>query len=283
MAAQLTFETIAWLAAFLIFVGVITGFLSGLFGVGGGAILVPALFELFEVLQVPDEVQMPLCVGTSLAIIIPTSIRSYLSHRARGAVDGKVLRAWAIPAVCGDVAGSLIARHAPGELFKLVFIMVAGITAFRLLFGRDSWRLADDFPRGVLFKVFGFGIGLLSTLMGIGGGQLSNLLFTFYGRPIHQAIATSAGLGVLISIPGAIGYIYAGWPVAAAYPGVEVLQFPLALGYVSLIAALIVFPTTVATASLGVRAAHALPKRPLEILFGLFLVTVCARFVLSVL
>ena len=109
------------------------------------------------------------------------------------------------------------------------------------------------------------------------------MFMTFYGRPIHQAIATSSGLGVLISIPGALGYIYAGWPAAAANPDVLALQPPFALGYVSLIAAVIVSPTSVLTAPLGVRLAHALPKRALEIAFGLFLLVICARFVASLL
>ena len=136
-------------------------------------------------------------------------------------------------------------------------------------------------PKGLFLRAYGVVIGVLSTLMGIGGGQLSNLFMTFYGRPIHQAIATSSGLGVLISIPGAIGYIYAGWPAAAANPAVLALQPPLALGYVSLIATIIVAPTSVLTAPLGVKLAHALPKRALEIAFGLFLLLVCARFFVS--
>jgi len=272
---------VAWLAIALLVAGAITGFLAGLFGVGGGAVLVPALYELFRFAGVPDDVRMPLCVGTSLAIIIPTSIRSYYAHRATRAVDTTVLRNWAVPVVIGVVVGSFIARYAPAELFKIVFVAIAGISAVRLLFGRDSWRFADDMPKGFFLRAYGGMIGILSTLMGIGGGQLSNLFMTFYGRPIHQAIATSSGLGVLISIPGAIGYIYAGWPAAAANPDVLALQLPFALGYVSLIATIIVAPTSVLTAPLGVKLAHALPKRALEISFGIFLLLVCARFFVS--
>lgn len=273
----------ASLAIALLIAGAMTGFLAGLFGVGGGAVLVPALYELFRIVGVPDDVRMPLCVGTSLAIIIPTSIRSYYAHRAKRAVDTSVLRNWAVPVVIGVVFGSLIARYAPPELFKIVFVVIAGLSATRLLFGRDSWRFADEMPGGLFLRAYGVVIGVLSTLMGIGGGQLSNMFMTFYGRPIHQAIATSSGLGVLISIPGAIGYIYAGWPAAAANPGILVLQPPFALGYVSLIATVIVAPTSVLTAPLGVRLAHALPKRALEIAFGIFLLVVCSRFLISLL
>jgi len=281
MIAGLPMLDVAWLAIALLVAGAITGFLAGLFGVGGGAVLVPALYELFRFAGVPDDVRMPLCVGTSLAIIIPTSIRSYYAHRATRAVDTTVLRNWAVPVVIGVVVGSFIARYAPAELFKIVFVAIAGISAVRLLFGRDSWRFADDMPKGFFLRAYGGMIGVLSTLMGIGGGQLSNLFMTFYGRPIHQAIATSSGLGVLISIPGAIGYIYAGWPAAAANPDVLALQLPFALGYVSLIATIIVAPTSVLTAPLGVKLAHALPKRALEISFGIFLLLVCSRFFVS--
>jgi uncharacterized membrane protein YfcA len=281
MIAGLPMLNMAWLVIALLIAGGLTGFLAGLFGVGGGAVLVPALYELFHFAGVPDDVRMPLCVGTSLAIIIPTSIRSYYAHRATRAVDTSVLRNWAIPVVVGVGVGSLIARYAPPELFKIVFVAIAGISSIRLLFGKDSWRLADDMPKGLFLRAYGVVIGVLSTLMGIGGGQLSNLFMTFYGRPIHQAIATSSGLGVLISIPGAIGYIYAGWPAAAANPAVLALQPPLALGYVSLIATIIVAPTSVLTAPFGVKLAHALPKRALEIAFGIFLLLVCSRFFVS--
>ncbi|TAK46843.1 MAG: sulfite exporter TauE/SafE family protein [Xanthobacteraceae bacterium] len=281
MSVGLSLADLIWLAGALMVAGAVTGVLAGVFGVGGGAILVPVLYELFQLVGVPLEARMPLCVGTSLAIIIPTSIRSYRAHRARGAVDASVLRQWAIPVVAGVALGSLIARVAPEFLFKLVFVVVAGVSAVRLLFGRESWRIAEDFPRGPLMKLYGLAIGVLSTLMGIGGGQLSNLLMTFYGRPIHQAVATSSGLGVLISIPGALGYIYAGWPKAAELPQVVALQFPFALGYVSLIGALVVMPASMLTAPLGVKLAHALSKRRLEVAFGLFLVLVCARFAVS--
>jgi uncharacterized membrane protein YfcA len=232
---------------------------------------------------VPLEVRMPLCIGTSLAIIIPTSIRSFRAHHFRGAVDMKVLRVWAVPVVSGVILGSVIARYAPERLFKYVFVAVAWSAAIRLLFGRDSWRLGDTLPGGFLMKVYGGLVGLLSTLMGVGGGLFSNLLMTFYGRPIHQAVATSSALAVLISIPGALGYVYAGWPAAARYPDVTALQLPFAIGYVSLIGAVLVMPTSLLTAPLGVKAAHAMSKRTLEMAFGCYLFIVGSRFVISLL
>jgi uncharacterized protein len=269
------------LALLLVGVGALSGFLAGVFGIGGGAVLVPVFYECFRLASVPLEVRMPLCIGTSLAVIIPTSIRSFRAHYLRGAVDMDIIRAWWLTITFGVIAGSVTARYAPERLFKFVFVGVAWSAATRLLLAREGWRFGDDVPGGVLMKVYGFFVGLLSTLMGVGGGLFSNLLMTFYGRPIHQAVATSSALAVLISIPGAIGYVYAGWPTAAHFPGVAALQWPFALGYVSLIGALLVMPTSLVTAPLGVRAAHAMSKRTLEIAFGCYLFIVGGRFVIS--
>jgi uncharacterized membrane protein YfcA len=281
--AGLDASQLVQLALLLVAVGALSGFLAGVFGIGGGAVLVPVFYECFRLAGVPLEVRMPLCIGTSLAIIIPTSIRSWRAHYARGAVDMEILRTWWLPVITGVIAGSLTARYAPERLFKIVFVMVAWSAAARLLLARETWKFGDDLPRGPLMKIYGFFVGLLSTLMGIGGGLFSNLVMTFYGRPIHQAVATSSALAVLISIPGALGYVYAGWPAAVRYPDVAALQLPFALGYVSLIGAVLVMPTSLLTAPLGVRAAHAMSKRMLEMAFGSYLFIVGGRFVISLL
>ena len=271
MIAGIPINDLIFLAISLIAAGAVTGLLAGLFGVGGGAVIVPVLYEVFRVIGVPEEVRMPLVVGTSLAVIIPTSIRSFNAHRAKGMVDTSIIRIWAVPVVLGVAAGSLIARYAPADLFKAVFVAVAFVSAMRLLFASDRWKLGDDMPGPLVMRIYGVIIGVLSALMGIGGGQLSSLFMTFYGRPIHQAIATSSGLGVLISIPGALGYIYAGWPKMDILP-------PLSLGYVSFIGFLLFIPTSIWTAPIGARLAHRLSKRKLEVAFGIFLLAVCARF-----
>jgi uncharacterized protein len=281
--AGLDVRELVELALLLIGAGALSGFLAGVFGIGGGAVLVPVFSESFRLAGVPLEVRMPLCVGTSLAVIIPISLRSARAHYLRGAVDMDVLKSWWWAIVLGVVAGSVIARYAPEQLFKYVFVAVAWSAAARLLLARETWKFGDELPKGFLMRGYGFGIGVLATLMGVAGGLFSNLLMTFYGRPIHQAIATSAALGVLVSIPGAIGYIYAGWPVAAHYPQVAALQVPLALGYVSLIGAVLVMPTSLLTAPLGVKAAHAMSKRTLEVAFGSYMFIVGGRFVISLL
>ncbi|HEX9468048.1 MAG TPA: sulfite exporter TauE/SafE family protein [Bradyrhizobium sp.] len=271
------------LALLLVMVGALSGFLAGLFGIGGGAILVPVFYECFRLAGVPVEVRMPLCVGTSLAVIIPTAVSSWRAHYARGAVDMEIIKRWWLPVLLGVIVGSVTARYAPERLFKIVFVGVAWSAALRMLFARDAWKLGDDLPRGPLMKIYGFFVGILATLMGISGGLFSNLLMTFYGRPIHQAVATSSALAVLISVPGALGYVYAGWPAAPRFPDVAALQWPFALGYVSLIGAVLVMPTSLVTAPLGVKVAHAMSKRTLEMAFGTYLFVVGGRFVISLL
>ena len=201
-----------WLALAIIVAGVITGLLAGLFGIGGGAVIVPVLYEVFRLLGVPDEVRMQLCIGTSIAIIVPTTIRSYLAHREKGLVVPGVIRVWAAPAVFGVVCGAIIAALAPSEVFKIAFIVIATFIASKFLFAGDRWNLGSELPSPMTMRFYGFGIGLGSSLMGVSGGSLSNIVLTLYGKPLHNAVATSAGLGVPITIVGALGYMAAGWP-----------------------------------------------------------------------
>ncbi len=267
---------LAFLASVLLAAGVVSGLLAGLFGVGGGAVMVPVLYQLFDVIGVPADLKMQLAIGTSLAVIIPTSIRSFLAHRARGAVDEVLLRAWAIPVVVGVIVGAWTASFAPSAVFKLVFVFVAWATALKLALGRNSWSLADDVPREPGRAIIGFVTGLLSALMGIGGGSIVNLVMSFCNRPIHQAVATASGIGVLISIPGAIGYMWAGWARMAELPA-------LSIGFVSLIGAALIMPTSVWVAPIGARLAHRLPKRKLELAFAAFLTLMGLRFLVSLL
>ena len=250
--------------------GIIAGVIAGVFGVGGGAVLVPVFYQLFAYLGVDDAVRMHLCVGTSLGIIVPTSIRSFKGHLAKGAVDTGMLKAIALPIVIGVVIGSLLAAYVPADGLKAVFAGVACLIGLKMLLGRADWRLGDDLPGQPGMGMIGVGIGTLSTLMGIGGGVFGNTVMTMYGRPIHQAVATSSGLGVLISIPGVLGFMAAGW-------GREGLP-PLSLGYVSLIGVALVIPASVLAAPIGVRIAHAISRRRLEMAFALFLFFVSIRF-----
>jgi uncharacterized membrane protein YfcA len=265
---------LALLAAAILVGGAITGLLAGLFGVGGGGVIVPVLYEIFRVIGVSDDVRMQLCVGTSLAIIIPTSYRSYRAHLARGNVPVEILRMWAAPIILGVAIGGITAAVAPAWVFRLTFSLMAGGIAFRLLFGRDTWRFADKLPGRGLMTLYGVVIGLYSALMGVGGGSVSTLVLMLYGRPIHAAVAISAGVGVIISVAGAIGYALAGLPYQSLMP-------PLSVGFVSLLGVILMAPVSSFVAPYGARLAHKMPKRQLEIAFGIFLLLIAVRFLVT--
>jgi uncharacterized membrane protein YfcA len=217
---------------------------------------------------------MQLCVGTSLAIILPTTIRSYVAHRARGAVLHDVMRIWMVPTVLGVAIGSAIASFAPPAVFKIAFVVLAAIVSTRLLFGGEAWRLGDELPGRPAMIAYGLGIGLASSLMGVSGGSMSTMVLTLYGKPIHAAVGTAAGLGVPITIAGTIGYVLAGLPHQALLP-------PFSIGFVSLIGFALMAPVASFVAIFGVRVAHALPRRRLEIAFGVFLLLISIRFIVS--
>ncbi len=254
--------------------GVVAGLLAGLFGVGGGVIAVPVLYEVFRVLGVADAVHMQLCVGTSLAIMAPTNIRSYLTHRASGAVLTDVVRRWTPGVIVGIAIGSAIATVAPSPVFKIAFIVIAAIIAGKLLFARESWRLGDDLPRHPLARLYGLAVGLMASLTGVSGGSLATMVLTLYGKPIHQAVATSAGIVVPITLAGTLGYVVAGLPHQGELP-------PFSIGFVSLAGFALMAPVSSVTASYGARMAHALSRRALEIAFGLFLLAASLRFLAS--
>ena len=263
------------LAAAIAIAGVVTGLLAGLFGIGGGAIIVPVLYEVFRVLGVPEEVRMQLCIGTSLAIIIPTNIRSYITHRTRDLVLKDVVRLWAIPAIFGVAVGSLAAAFAPPAVFKIAFAVIAGSIALKVLFGRQSWQISSQLPGPRLMRVYGFIVGLNASLMGVSGGSSSNIILTLYGKTIHQAVATSAALGIWISIAGTLGYVLAGLPHQSQRPFASI-------GFVSLLGLVLMAPVSTLMAPYGARLAHVLSRRRLEIVFGIFLLLASARFLASV-
>ncbi|HFQ16086.1 MAG TPA: sulfite exporter TauE/SafE family protein [Rhodobacteraceae bacterium] len=267
----MAFSELLPLAVALLGGGVVAGIIAGLFGVGGGAVLVPVLYQLFSAIGIDDAVRMHIAVGTSLAIIVPTSIRSFLSHAKRdGVVDMAFLKNIALPVLAGVGLGSLAAAHVPADGLKAVFAVLALLMAVKMYLGKQDWRLGEDLPGPAGLAGYGLGIGFFSTLMGIGGGVFGNTLMTLHGRSMHQAVATSSGLGVLISIPGMIGFMAAGWN-ASGLP-------PFSLGYVSLIGVALVIPASILAAPLGVKLAHALPRRTLELAFAVFLTFVAFRF-----
>jgi uncharacterized membrane protein YfcA len=274
MIGGIPISELVFLAVVIIAGGIVTGILAGLFGIGGGAIIVPVLYEVFRVLEVPESVRMQLCVGTSMAIIVPTNVRSYLVHRAHGAVLMDVVRAWAIPSVIGVGVGALIAGIAPGAVLKIAFVIITGTIGLKLLIGRDDWRIASELPGRIAMAIYGFILGLGASLIGVSGGSISAMILTLHGTRIHNVVATAAAIGVPITIAGVVGYALAGLPQQAMMP-------PLSIGFVSLIGFALMAPVSSLTAPFGARLAHALPKRRLEIAFAAFLLLASSRFLLS--
>ena len=263
----------------LVLAGALTGLLAGLFGVGGGAIIVPVLYQVFQAGGVADDVRMPLTVGTSLAVIVPTSVASYLAHRPTGAIDDAILRLWAWPCVAGVMLGAAAAAFADAWLFKLVFVLVAGgiggkLVAGHVIPGPATPSAEQPLPAPAIMRGIGFAVGLLSALMGISGGMLSNILILQLGRSMHRAVATSAGLGLCIALPGAVGYMLAGQMVRTPLP-------PFSIGYVSLPALVLVGLFGSALAPLGARLAHAIDRRLLQLAFGCYLLAACVRFAID--
>ncbi|MGH1454211.1 MAG: sulfite exporter TauE/SafE family protein [Paracoccaceae bacterium] len=255
-------------------IGAFAGVLAGLLGVGGGIILVPAFFYAFQTLGYDGPLLMQVCLATSLATIIVTSVRSVLSHNRKGAVDWGILRAWAIGIAAGAVAGVLVASSLRSATLQLIFGCLALVIGLYMGLGRAEWRLAQDMPRGMKRALMSPAVGFLSVLMGIGGGSFGVPLMSLHNVAIHRAVATAAGFGVLIAVPSVIGFLLL--PIdGSSLP-------PFTVGAVNLPAFAVVIAMTLLTAPLGVRLAHAMDPKPLKRVFGAFLVLVALNMLRKV-
>ena len=202
--------------------------------------------------------------------MIPTSIRAFMVHNKHGAGDLDLLKQLTPWILTGVLAGSITARYAGGDAIKWLWVIFGSLLAIKFTFAKDHWRMGDEMPRGGLLRLYGGLIGFISTMMSIGGGAFATTLLTAYGRPMVQAVATASGVGPLIALPGAIGFVWAGWGIDALPPG--------SLGYVNLAGAAIIIPVSYWAAPFGVRAAHSLSKRTLELIFAAFITMVTIRF-----
>lgn len=239
--------------------GLTAGLLAGLLGIGGGIVVVPVLFSLFSLFGFDPGVAMHVAVGTSLGIMVPTSISSALSHYRRGAVDVALFKRWAPAVVIGVVVGSLIAGFVHGQVLTAVFGIVSLLVAANMIVRGEGKPIWLHLPSRGILELVGVVIGMLSSLMGIGGGMLSVPVMSACSYPIRQAVAT----GTLIALPGAIGFILAGLGEAA--------RPPYSLGYVNLIGFALIVPATVLAAPWGARIAHTINPRWLRLTFVLFL------------
>ncbi|MFG1392561.1 sulfite exporter TauE/SafE family protein [Xanthobacter agilis] len=275
MLSSMSWGDLASLCLALLAGGILTGLIAGMLGVGGGGVMVPVLYEVFRVIGVEESVRMQLCVGTSLAIIIPTAVTSYRAHQKKGAVLPGVVKRWRLPAIAGIITGSAIAAFVPGWVLQAVFVVVVSVLGVKSLIGRNDIQIGAQLPGPGLMSVYGFVIGLASSLVGISGGGIATNILLLYGVPIHAAVGTSAGIGIFIPLPGVIGYAVAGWPHLSELP-------PLSLGYVSVLGFVLMAPLAAVFAPVGARLAHRLSRRHLEIGFGAFLLVVAARFVVAI-
>jgi uncharacterized protein len=256
------------LAVAMLGTGLIAGVIAGLLGVGGGIVIVPVLEYMLRFADVPSEWRMHVAIATSLATIIPTSISSAQAHHTRSAVDWPLARAWCVPMLIGAFAGSVMAAQAKSSVLSAVFGLVAALIALKMFLPLDHVRVSEQPPRGVIGGALATLIGGVSAMMGIGGGTLSVPAMTLAGQSIHRAVGTAAFFGLLISLPGTVGYLLA--QPRAALPFATV-------GLVSLVGVALIAPGTILTAPLGAKIAHSLSRRTLSLAFGIFLFIVALR------
>ncbi len=263
------------LVLLLMAIGAAGGFLSGLLGVGGGILFVPALFFAFNSLGFGGSEIMHLAVGTSLAIVFATGSSSAIAHFKRGSVDMDRVRAWGPFIVVGVVAGSFFAAMIDGDVLKRIFSVITLLIAIYMALGRD--KIAGEAVKEIALRVqraiCAF-IGGVAAMIGIGGAIMTIPLMSYLGMPIQRAIGTGAALGILISLPGTMGYIVTGLAHEAQLP-------PYSIGYISLPAILMIIPTSILMAPIGVKAAHTLPKTMLRRIFAVILIIVSLRMFMS--
>jgi uncharacterized membrane protein YfcA len=253
----------------LMVIGAFAGVLAGLLGVGGGIVLVPAFFYAFQTLGYDGPQLMQMCLATSLATIIVTSVRSVLSHNKKGAVDWQILRGWGPGIALGAIAGVLVAASLRSGTLQALFGVLGIVIGLYLGLGKSEWRLGDAMPRGLRRALISPVVGFLSVLMGIGGGSFGVPLMSLYNTPIHRAVATAAGFGVIIAVPSVAVFLFLEVDPAQ--------RPPYTVGAVNLIAFAVIIAMTLITAPWGVKLAHAMDPKPLKRVFAVFLTLVAVN------
>lgn len=259
------FSTWALITPILLVVGAAAGTLAGLLGVGGGIVIVPVLYWLTEIglLQVGPDVAMHFAVATSLATIIPTSISSARAHHKKGSIDLELFRAWAPWMVLGALIGGGLATQFEASVLSGIFGVIALIVVLNML-NPKPFTLAASPPAGFVTRAAIAGpIGAFSAMMGIGGGTLSVPALTLLSFPVHRAVGTAALFGLMIAVPGVLGYALAGQDIAGL--------LPYSLGYINIPAAIIISAATFFFAPAGVKIAHKLNAPRLRLAFAIFL------------
>ncbi len=267
----LVFQIIAALTA----TGIAAGIIAGLLGVGGGILIVPVLYHLFLLFGIDADVSMFMAVGTSLATIIATSISSVRAHHKKGAVDWVLLKKWTPGVVIGVASGTWLASLLEGSILVIMFSILAFFVALRMLFSGNATHLAEQLPGKPLQFVYAFFIGSLSVMVGIGGGSISVPILTAYNFPIRKAVACASGIGLIIAVPGAIGFMVTGWGAEGTPPG--------SIGYVNLLGFALIVPLTVLCAPLGAKLAHTVNPSYLKKGFAVFLLITSVKMMMGAL
>lgn len=258
-----------FLAIAMLLTGCVAGVLAGLFGIGGGIVIVPVLEAALGFLGVDAAIRMHVAVATSLATIIPTSVSSARAHHQRQSVDIEIVKRWAVFVLVGALLGAWTASQVHSRVLAMVFATLALLVAIKMVFLAETHNLTEEVPRGPLVPAIPTAIGFFSSMMGIGGGTFSVMTLTLFNQPIHRAVGTAALFGLVISLPATVGFVVTGWNDVRLPPG--------SVGYVSLVGFALIAPATVLTAPLGAKIAHGLSQKHLSIFFGAFLVIASIR------
>ena len=245
------------------------GFSAGLFGIGGGLISVPVLFYIFGALGLNNDYLMHLAVGTSFAIIVPTSISSVLAHHKFKAVDFNIVKTYGLYAILGAILGTIFASTLKTEQLILFFVIVTFFLGIYLIFLKEK-KIESNLNFKTHFKIFfGFISGFISAPMGIGGAIMNVPVLKFFGYNINRAIGSAAAIGFLIATTASIGFLISG--------NYKEINAPLSIGFINIPAFLIFVPITIFMAKFGARTVHNIDKKLITKLFGLFNLLVSTR------
>ena len=248
----------------------VAGFMAGLLGVGGGIIMVPALYYAFTVLDFDIATRMHLSVGTSLAIIIPTSVISSKTHMEYDAVDFKLVKSFGIFIVLGVIGGTFLAVNLKTSTFVLFFSVMAFIVGLFFIFFREKVVENPKKIKDSIKNISGIIVGFISVLLGIGGGSLMVPFMRTFGYDIRKSIGTASAIGFLIALSGTITMITGGKIVGN-------VNTPFSIGYINLLGFIVFVPVTMLMARIGAKAVYKLDKKLLSKIFGTFLIAVSIR------
>lgn len=249
------------------------GLVAGMLGVGGGIIMVPAMAIVFEVMGFDAGVFHHVAVGTSLAVIVTTGTMSARAHHMHGAVMFDIVKLWAPFIVVSSLLGGLMARLYSGDVLRVIFGVVALFVALNVVLPVQQKLMARFSGSALTHRIVATFVGYISALMGVGGGALSVPTLAAFGHPIHKAVGTGAALGVMLAIPGTLGFVISGWNVDG--------RPPFSLGYVNIPSFLLIGMVASAVAPVGAALAHKLDQKQLKRVFAVFLLVVGLRMIVQ--